>query len=351
MRSVFLCITCNPKKGNGGPWIVSEMLIGCWTSFVREDKAEVHILNLNFDKEVSASRLFKFNADYLGIIKKMSTRESTSCPCSLTGMQLLNANVLCWPFLISLIYHSVPATVPAPGNLVTTNSPGGIPMVIRLYTSADYRSPLDPNAKVQTDKRIYAEISAQTIGGLVVTMKVNSCVLQSRGSYPLKKKLPFISVDCPLNSCPNRARFSFSLEQFQELTSTTWEIECDLLFFFFFPFFFENLSLHTLFVHVCFSASTCFNFGLSGVLGIAFGGFLIGVLLIGALWFIKIKTGYPTGLEMNSTVLIALYFLSLGCPCSGAKRQPVSTNPSPSENSSANASIGSTQSTPTSSMA
>ena len=42
---------------------------------------------------------------------------------------------------------------------------------------------------------------------------------------------------------------------------------------------------------------------------------------------------------------------SPGCPCSGAKRQPVSTNPSPSENSSANASIGSTQSTPTSSMA
>lgn len=43
--------------------------------------------------------------------------------------------------------------------------------------------------------------------------------------------------------------------------------------------------------------------------------------------------------------------VSSGCPCSGMKRQPVSTNPSPSENSSANASIGSTQSTPTSSMA
>lgn len=35
----------------------------------------------------------------------------------------------------------------------------------------------------------------------------------------------------------------------------------------------------------------CFDFGLPGVLGIAFGGFLIGVLLVGALWFIKIKTG------------------------------------------------------------
>lgn len=99
-------------------------------------------------------------------------------------------------------------------------------------------------------------------------------------------------------------------------------------------FFFLNLSLHTLFLHVCFSARPCIN-GLSGVLGIAFGGFLIGVLLVGALWFIKIKTGklmsedrmfglqnrseltyvwiwncpillnsgYPTGLEMNSTVV------------------------------------------------
>uniref|UniRef100_A0AAV2IWJ7 Uncharacterized protein n=1 Tax=Knipowitschia caucasica TaxID=637954 RepID=A0AAV2IWJ7_KNICA len=86
----------------------------------------------------------------------------------------------------------------------------------------------------------------------------------------------------------------------------------------------------------------CFDFGLPGVLGVAFGGFLIGVLLIGALWFIKIKTGYPTSLDLTST---------MGCPCSGAKRQPVSSNPSPSENSSANASIGSTQSTPTSSMA
>lgn len=102
----------------------------------------------------------------------------------------------------------------------------------------------------------------------------------------------------------------------------------------FLSFFFLNLSLHTLFLHVCFSARPCIN-GLSGVLGIAFGGFLIGVLLVGALWFIKIKTGklmsedrmfglqnrseltyvwiwncpillnsgYPTGLEMNSTVV------------------------------------------------
>lgn len=182
-----------------------------------------------------------------------------------------------------------------------------------------------------------------------MTIKVISCFVRSRGSCPVVKELNFISEACSLNSCPNSTRLSFSLDQLQELTSTTWDLECS--------------------VKLCYSeqcgdggrvkrnlevtqpclpppSPPCFDFGLPGVLGIAFGGFLIGVLLIGALWFIKIKTGYPTGLDMSSTAA------SLpGCPCSGAKRQPVSTNPSPSENSSANASIGSTQSTPTSSMA
>lgn len=59
----------------------------------------------------------------------------------------------------------------------------------------------------------------------------------------------------------------------------------------------EVESLHTFYVFFFFffclyvSAPPCFDFGLPGVLGIAFGGFLIGVLLVGALWFIKIKTG------------------------------------------------------------
>lgn len=48
------------------------------------------------------------------------------------------------------------------------------------------------------------------------------------------------------------------------------------------------------FCPVCVSAPPCFDFGLANVLGIAFGGFLIGVLLISALWFIKIKTGKTT---------------------------------------------------------
>lgn len=61
---------------------------------------------------------------------------------------------------------------------------------------------------------------------------------------------------------------------------------------------------------LCVSAAPCFDFGLAGVLGIAFGGFLIGVLLIGALWFIKIKTGKckkEKKTQNNSTDLVNKY--------------------------------------------
>ncbi|XP_041666659.1 endoglin isoform X1 [Cheilinus undulatus] len=232
---------------------------------------------------------------------------------------------------------------------VTTNAPAQMPLTMQLYTSPDYRSPLDPNTKVQSDRRIYAEISGHTFGDIVLTIKVIRCFVRSKGSCPVIKELPFIPETCSLNSCPTSTRLSFSLDQLQELESTTWDLECSVKLCHS-----EkcgdggrvkrNLEV----TQPCLQPPTppCFDFGLPGVLGIAFGGFLIGVLLIGALWFIKIKTGYPTGLDISSTAANLP-----GCPCSGAKRQPVSTNPSPSENSSANASIGSTQSTPTSSMA
>lgn len=53
----------------------------------------------------------------------------------------------------------------------------------------------------------------------------------------------------------------------------------------------DEVCLHDFFPHMYISAPPCVDFGLPAVLCIAFGGFLIGVLLIGALWFIKIKTG------------------------------------------------------------
>lgn len=182
-----------------------------------------------------------------------------------------------------------------------------------------------------------------------MTIKVISCFAHSKGSCPVVKELHFIAEACSLSSCPNSTRLSFSLDQLQELASTTWDVECSVKLCHS-----EKcgeggrVTRDLKVAQPCLQPPTppCFDFGLPGVLGIAFGGFLIGVLLIGALWFIKIKTGYPTGLDISSTAVNLP-----GCPCSGAKRQPVSTNPSPSENSSANASIGSTQSTPTSSMA
>lgn len=54
---------------------------------------------------------------------------------------------------------------------------------------------------------------------------------------------------------------------------------------------FSEVDLRLLSHLFCVPDTPCFDFGLPGVLSIAFGGFLIGVLLIGALWFIKIKTG------------------------------------------------------------
>jgi len=41
---------------------IREMAIGCWTNFVREDKAEVHIIDLDL---VSMSKLYKSDAEQL----------------------------------------------------------------------------------------------------------------------------------------------------------------------------------------------------------------------------------------------------------------------------------------------
>ncbi|XP_068609360.1 endoglin [Brachionichthys hirsutus] len=238
---------------------------------------------------------------------------------------------------------------PDPVVPVTTNAPHQMPLLMQLFGSPDYRVPLDPDAKVQSDRRVYAEISGHTLGNIVLSIKVVQCSVRSKGSCPVVKELPFVPLACSVASCPDSARLSFSFDALRELPATTWDLECSV-----------NLchnekcgdggrvkrSLEV--TGPCLQPPTppCSDFGPPGVLAVAFGGFLIGVVLIGALWLIKAKTGYPTGLDMSSTAAGLP-----GCPCSGSKRQPVSKNPSPSENSSANASIGSTQSTPTSSMA
>ncbi|XP_030641159.1 endoglin [Chanos chanos] len=245
---------------------------------------------------------------------------------------------------------AVKPTVPQTTSASSSPTPSYLKM--QLYTSPDFKSPLDP-AKVQTDKRLFAEISSEIHGEWVMTVKVCYCTARSKGSLSVEKNMPFKLEPCLVKSCHNRSRLSFSFQHLQDQGPTNWSLECDI-----------TLCLGEL----CWDAGKvrrsleiiptynpsqkqCTTDSVTAVLGIAFGGFLIGVLLMGALWFIKIRTGYPVALDMGTTAAHLSALSLLGCPCCLTKRQPVPTNPSQSENSSANASIGSTQSTPTSSMA
>ncbi|XP_073716453.1 endoglin [Misgurnus anguillicaudatus] len=232
----------------------------------------------------------------------------------------------------------------------TTPSPSELHMEMQLFSSPDYRSPLDPSSKVQSDKILYAEIqiSSQILGPLSFTIIVNKCWARS---VSMVRNMPFKEETCHGKACPKR--LSFSLEDLQDLPSSSWDIECTVIacsdqFCLKESQVKRNLQVIPSFIP---NTNPCFEFGLSAVLGVAFGGFLIGVLLTGALWFIKIRTGPAGALDMRSTAAELSVFSLSGCPCGLSKRQPVSTRTSPSENSSANASIGSTQSTPTSSMA
>ncbi|XDV19653.1 hypothetical protein PO909_025091 [Leuciscus waleckii] len=246
---------------------------------------------------------------------------------------------------------SVPAevevTTPAP-----TSSPAA-PFEMLLFSSPDFRSPLDSCSRVQSDKRVYAEVDHSHIShppmeGIPFRIEVSRCRVPS---VPVVRNISLKEESC-WNDCPNKLRFSF--EMLPDVPSSLWDLECAVRLCF--PKFQycapetqvkRNWQLKPYIPN----PNPCFEFGLSAVLGIAFGGFLIGVLLTGALWFIKIRTGHPVALGMRSAAA-ELSVLSLsGCPCGLTKRQPVPTHPSPSEDSSANASIGSTQSTPTSSMA
>ncbi|XP_043095469.1 endoglin [Puntigrus tetrazona] len=231
----------------------------------------------------------------------------------------------------------------------TTPAPSTSTLQMQLFSSPDYRLPLDPSSKVQSDKRVYAEISTESYGEISLSIKISSCKVRS---MQVVMQMPFKEEGaCYIKDCPKRLSFSF--EMLQDLPSSSWELECAVQLC-------HGKMFCTNEMHVKRSlqvkpyipnANRCFEFGLSAVLGIAFGGFLIGVLLTGALWFIKIRTGHPVALGMRSTAAELSVLSISGCPCGLTKRQPVPTHSSPSENSSANASIGSTQSTPTSSMA
>lgn len=54
---------------------------------------------------------------------------------------------------------AVATNSPTSNRPVTREPPQQMPLMIQLFTSPDFRSPLDPSAKVQRDRRIYAEVS------------------------------------------------------------------------------------------------------------------------------------------------------------------------------------------------
>ncbi|XP_028830663.1 endoglin isoform X1 [Denticeps clupeoides] len=262
-----------------------------------------------------------------------------------TSYSEIHANTIAIKLVIG---NNEAATEPTTMVMTTSASPMA-PMQMQLYTSPEFRSPLDTSAKILSNKRIYAQISAEFLGDIRITIKVMSCMVNSKGSCPVMREMPFRLEPCISTICPRSTRLSFSLEHLQDLAITSWELNCSVQ------------MCHA--PEVCADGGRvkrsleviqaynpaprhCFDFGLPAVLGIAFGGFLIGVLLIGALWFIKIRTGHPAALRVSS----ATAHLT-ACPCCLTKRPPASSNLPTSENSSANASIGSTQSTPTSSMA
>ncbi|KAJ3604986.1 hypothetical protein NHX12_027037, partial [Muraenolepis orangiensis] len=276
---------------------------------------------------------------------------------------------------------------------LTTTAMSHVPLLMQLFTAPDYRSALEPSTKVQSDKRVYAEISMNPLGSIVLTIRVISCSVRSQGLCPVVKGMPFILEECSPGLCPNSTRLSFSLEHLQELASTTWDLECSVKFCFSekhqrhrggkvsrfkgfrdtrkspgrrmpdvlvplaamkcwppgvtieytrvltdgwcerclapwlfradlnlqsrgsspqdrFPIddmesVFINFSsiLKEVFGQLERETAPCCDFGLPAVLGVAFGGFLIGALLIGALWVVKIKTGYPTRLDVSATAM------------------------------------------------
>ncbi|XP_046694854.1 endoglin [Silurus meridionalis] len=225
------------------------------------------------------------------------------------------------------------------------------PTWMKLFTSPDYSVQLDSSTKVPTNKRLYAQVWSLLHGNVDLNIKVTSCYVHSKGLQPLERSVSLKQEPCL--ACYNNTRFSFLLDTLQDLPTNNWELRCnvthcmkstavvscaqpELVT--------ENVQVVPSLVPS--TPNQCVDFSLQSVLGIAFGGFLIGVLLIGALWFIKIRTGYPGSLGFG----LSETFFS-GCPCGLTKHHAVPTNPSPSENSSANGSMSSTQSTPSSSMA
>ncbi|XP_023665349.1 endoglin-like isoform X2 [Paramormyrops kingsleyae] len=182
----------------------------------------------------------------------------------------------------SLINVSNPQITPGSGSVVS----------MQLFESADYKTHIDPVTKVQSEKRIYAEISSRS-----EEVKVVACSVLSQDPCRMGLSMPFQVEHCPWNVCHNRTRFSLSFQQIQDTPSTVWDLQCKIKICLRQN---SDMKCHDedyvkVAVEVVKSSvpsASCPDFNLSAVLGVALGGFLIGMLLMGALWFIKVRTDY-----------------------------------------------------------
>ncbi|XP_063172344.1 endoglin isoform X2 [Candoia aspera] len=200
---------------------------------------------------------------------------------------------------------------------------------LQLYNTADFHSPSAP--VVEANQVTFVEVSFRT-AIQQFSLEIGDCFLKTQDNIPqllfYQEKSLSYSVMSLKSPSPKTQRFSFIYKPEDEL----WSIKpATLACMVHLNTSNEKLRSYEGSLEVMLQNPQPHNRGLriGTVLGIAFGAFLIGVLLTGALWCIYSHTR-PI-----------------------AKTQPVSANPSASESSSTNHSLGSTQSTPcsTSSMA
>ncbi|XP_061117076.1 endoglin-like isoform X3 [Conger conger] len=172
------------------------------------------------------------------------------------------------------------------------------PLQLQLSDGPDHRTPL-PSAQITPGSMIYANVSSWNRPFL--TLAVTGCRVRS---CPATRELLLVTQSCSSFSCllvlslppgPDQRR-----DQWQEQPSLGWVLECTVQLC-------SDVGGKTdcearsavRNVEVLGSSprpsltppERCLDFGLSAVLGIAFGGFLIGILFTGALWFIQVRTG------------------------------------------------------------
>ncbi|KAG5840882.1 hypothetical protein ANANG_G00193400 [Anguilla anguilla] len=212
----------------------------------------------------------------------------------------------------------------------TPRSPEPRPLLLQLFDTSNPHAPLGPSAQIQPGRKIYANISSQSVP--FQTFGVTGCRVRSWSSCSAMRELDVMMERCTPFSCLISLSFPLIQDQPQDQPSACWVLECSVQFCLDAreQMVCEEGNVHRNVEVLRSPSEPCLDFDLSAVLGIAFGGFLIGVVLTGALWFIQVRTGRSRSVN---------------------KPLPVPANSASCGDSSASPSIGSTKSTPTSSMA